>query len=81
MERKADTHIRVTEDTWAALNARKRPGDSFDDVIQRLLEKGRERQSEDHAHAGQQEGGAAESQAQFDADDEELLERLDDLKD
>jgi len=37
MERKADTHIRVTEETWAALNAKKRPGDSFDDVIQRLL--------------------------------------------
>lgn len=37
MDRKADTHIRVTEETWAALNAKKRPGDSFDDVIQRLL--------------------------------------------
>ena len=38
MDRKADTHIRVTEETWSELNSRKRPGDSFDDVIQRLLE-------------------------------------------
>jgi predicted CopG family antitoxin len=30
--------IRVGGDTWRQLNARKRPGDSFDDVIQRLLE-------------------------------------------
>ncbi|WP_254768267.1 antitoxin VapB family protein [Salinilacihabitans rarus] len=38
MGRKADTHIRVTEETWKRLNNRKRPGDSFDDVIERLLE-------------------------------------------
>lgn len=35
--RKADTHVRVTEETWSDLNQRKKPGDSFDDVIQRLL--------------------------------------------
>jgi len=39
MSRDADKHIRVTEDTWIELNQQKRPGDSFDDVIQRLLEK------------------------------------------
>jgi len=39
MTREADKHIRVTEDTWMALNRRKRPGDSFDDVISRLLEE------------------------------------------
>ncbi len=38
MPRKADTHIRVTEETWAKLNERKRPGDSFDDVLNRLLD-------------------------------------------
>lgn len=37
MTRKADQHIRVTEDTWSDLNQLKRPGDSFDDVLQRLL--------------------------------------------
>jgi len=39
MNRKADTHIRVQESTWSRLNARKRPGDSFDDVIVRLLDE------------------------------------------
>ena len=39
MSREADKHIRVTEDTWKALNRRKEPGDSFDDVISRLLEE------------------------------------------
>lgn len=42
MPRKADTHIRVTEETWAELNRRKRPGDSFEDVIERLLEEDEE---------------------------------------
>jgi predicted CopG family antitoxin len=39
MSRDADKHIRVTEETWLQLNKKKRPGDSFDDVIQRLLEE------------------------------------------
>jgi len=39
MPREADNHIRVTDDTWSRLNSRKRPGDSFDDVIQRLLDE------------------------------------------
>jgi predicted CopG family antitoxin len=39
MARDADKHVRVTEDTWKELNAQKEPGDSFDDVIQRLLEE------------------------------------------
>ena len=39
MPRKAENHIRVTDETWSRLNKRKRPGDSFDDVIQRLLEQ------------------------------------------
>lgn len=38
MPREADTHIRVTEETWKRLNARKGPGDSFDDVINDLLD-------------------------------------------
>jgi len=37
MSRDADQHIRVTEETWRKLNRLKRPGDSFDDVLQRLL--------------------------------------------
>lgn len=37
MSRKANKHIRVTEETWLELNKQKRPGDSFDDVLQRLL--------------------------------------------
>lgn len=31
------TTINVKPETWKQLNARKNPGDSFDDVIQRLL--------------------------------------------
>lgn len=37
MSRNADTHIRVTEETWARLNRLKGPGDSFNDVIEALL--------------------------------------------
>lgn len=37
MSRKAETHIRVREETWQRLNKRKGPGDSFDDVIVGLL--------------------------------------------
>lgn len=46
MTRKADNHIRVTDETWSELNKRKRPGDSFDDVIQRLLEETTEEDAE-----------------------------------
>jgi predicted CopG family antitoxin len=42
MSREADKHIRVTDETWMELNQRKRPGDSFDDVLQRLLNEDRE---------------------------------------
>ena len=31
-------HIRVSEDTWQQLNSKKKPGDSFEDVVTRLLE-------------------------------------------
>lgn len=40
--RKADTHIRVSEETWTKLNRRKGPGDSFDDVLRALLEEEQE---------------------------------------
>lgn len=30
--------IRVTEDMWEQLNSRKKPGDSFNDVLQRLVQ-------------------------------------------
>jgi transcriptional regulator len=79
MDRKADTHIRVTEDTWAALNARKRPGDSFDDVIQRLLEEGDEAEdsgSEKYAHATPQQFDLNDT-----AGDEDLQETLEELRD
>ena len=39
MGRDADTHIRVTGETWKRLNAQKEPGDSFEDVIRRLLDE------------------------------------------
>lgn len=34
-----DTNIRIKGDTWHALNSMKGPGESFDDVIQDLLEE------------------------------------------
>jgi predicted CopG family antitoxin len=43
MGRTADTHIRVTSDTWKELNQRKEPGESFDDVLQRLIAESEER--------------------------------------
>ncbi|WP_244605579.1 antitoxin VapB family protein [Halorussus marinus] len=33
------TSIQVRNETWQELNARKAPGDTFDDVIQRLLDQ------------------------------------------
>lgn len=33
------THVRVSEENWRRLNARKEPGDDFDDVVTRLLEE------------------------------------------
>jgi len=34
------THpIKVETDNWRRLNARKEPGDDFDDVVSRLLDK------------------------------------------
>ncbi|UDF60579.1 antitoxin VapB family protein [Halobacterium sp. BOL4-2] len=29
--------VKVSEETWRELNAQKHPGDTFEDVIQRLL--------------------------------------------
>lgn len=31
----SEVTLRVSEETWTLLNQRKRPGDSFDDVIRR----------------------------------------------
>lgn len=31
--------VKVSEETWRRLNARKEPGDTFDDVVQELLEQ------------------------------------------
>lgn len=33
------TNIRISRETWKRLNARKEPGDSFDEVIERLIEQ------------------------------------------
>ena len=39
MAQKHETHpVKVSKKTWRELNARKRPGDSFEDVIRRLLD-------------------------------------------
>jgi len=46
MSRDADKHIRVTTETWRELNQRKQPGDSFEDVLQRLLSERQEPISE-----------------------------------
>jgi len=32
------TNVKVSAETWRELNARKMPGDTFDDVIQRMLD-------------------------------------------
>jgi predicted CopG family antitoxin len=32
------TTVEIKTETWRELNARKEPGDSFDDVIRRLLD-------------------------------------------
>lgn len=37
MTRDATEVIRVTPETWQRLNARKEPGDTFNDVVERLL--------------------------------------------
>lgn len=55
MERNADTHIRVSEQTWRDLNQLKGPGDSFDDVIRDLLD------DEGDGDAGVDGDAAAES--------------------
>ena len=35
---RSTTTIEVKNETWKELNAKKEPGESFDDVIQRVLE-------------------------------------------
>jgi predicted CopG family antitoxin len=39
MTRKATETIRVTPENWQRLNSMKRPGESFNDVITRLVEE------------------------------------------
>jgi len=46
MSRDAEQHIRVSTETWRELNQRKQPGDSFEDVLQRLLSEDQEPISE-----------------------------------
>jgi predicted CopG family antitoxin len=36
------TAVNVDTRTWRRLNARKRPGESFDDVVDRLLEENKD---------------------------------------
>ncbi|WP_255455265.1 hypothetical protein [Natrialba sp. INN-245] len=36
------TTIQVSKETWRQLNVRKDPGETFDDVVQQLLESDRE---------------------------------------
>ena len=42
MARNADTHIRISEETWKELNSQKGPGDSFEDVISDLIDRNEE---------------------------------------
>lgn len=37
-----DVNIRIKRDTWKRLHNRKEPGDSFNDVLQRLIEESEE---------------------------------------
>ncbi len=34
-----DVNIRIKRDTWKRLNSRKEPNDSFNDVLERVLDK------------------------------------------
>jgi predicted CopG family antitoxin len=54
MGRNADTHIRVTETNWTRLNRLKRPGESFNDVIGRLLDQADGPQDATETNGGQQ---------------------------
>lgn len=52
MPRKASESIRVTPENWQRLNSLKQPGESFDDVITRLLaEKSNESENRSPATA------------------------------
>lgn len=41
-----NTNIQVSDENWTRLNAKKRPGESFNDVITKLLDDGG---NEEHA--------------------------------
>jgi len=41
------TTIEVSVDTWQRLNSQKRPGETFDDVIQELVEAGERGERQD----------------------------------
>jgi predicted CopG family antitoxin len=36
------TNVKLQDETWKRLNARKDPGDTFDDVVTRLLDESEE---------------------------------------
>jgi predicted CopG family antitoxin len=42
MIRNMGTTITVSDETWRELNGRKDPGETFDDVVQRLLDNHQE---------------------------------------
>lgn len=67
MERKTDTHIRVTEETWSRLNKRKKPGDSFDDVISRVLDEADAESSDDDESSGKDSEGDGANASSADA--------------
>lgn len=71
MSRRADTQIRITQETWEQLNQRKGPGDAFEDVISELLDE-----VDDNGEADDIGGlieGATEAQSD-DAADETIAE-------
>lgn len=45
------TAVKVTHDTWKRLNARKSPGDTFEDVIQDLLDDSCDAENVEEQHA------------------------------
>lgn len=66
------TTIQIDADTWRALNSRKNPGESFDDVIRRLLGK----PARDDAPTGDTDDFAASVRAQLDDVDDETTDAV-----
>jgi len=62
-----DTTIQISRETWARLNSEKEnPGDSFDDVIQRLLAEDESASESEGDGDGSSDGGRQAATATLD---------------